>query len=278
MGPVATRMMDRWRVAIRPRRAIARVRVTFALKDEPTVVVVNWNSLHFLTTCIRGIRYFSPPGTNIIVVDNASTDESVAWLQLEGVRTIELPTNVGHGPGLDLGILSARSEFVIVLDVDAFPIDGSWLEELIQPLHAGATLVGARGGDFIDNLGREQPQGWGGRQFVHPCCAAFRLRHFVRQRRTFVRSTQNGRLIDPGEAFSQQEQGHINFLEPTSTVGPGALGTVFGDVVYHNFYGVRHRRQGTEEIDGIASSKAAEVWAASVHRYFGDTPDVPHSE
>jgi GT2 family glycosyltransferase len=71
-------------------------------------------------------RLFSPLSTRILGVDKGSTDGSVEWLRREGVPTVALCTNGGHGSGLDLGWLRARTQTVVTLDVDAFPISDSW--------------------------------------------------------------------------------------------------------------------------------------------------------
>ena len=87
---------------------------------------------------------------------------------LAGVRTVLLPINMGHDFALDLGVLLCRTEFVVTLDVDAFPLHDRWLEELEGSLRAGAEVAGAR-------LNRE---------YVHPCCWAMRTARFVESRGT----------------------------------------------------------------------------------------------
>ena len=56
----------------------------------------------------------------------------------------------------------------------------------------------------------------------------------------------------------EREREHLSFLEPTSHIGPGPVGTVFGDVVYHNFYAARHRREGRDRIHGVTEMDAIE--------------------
>jgi glycosyltransferase involved in cell wall biosynthesis len=217
---------------------------------------VNWNSLEYLRTAIAAVRHFSPPSTRIIVVDNASGDGSDHWLSAAGITTISLPRNVGHGPALDLGFFRARTRYVIALDVDAFPISDRWIDELRARLEGGATVAGAHGGRVLDTP--FVPAGWERRDFVHPCCLAMRLRRFVFRRRTFRRDAQ--RRKDPGELLSDAERPKLSYLEPTSHLGPGVLGTVFGELVYHNFYAVRHLRQGAAVINGVTREDAVRTW------------------
>ena len=76
-----------------------------------------------LEVLIDVVRRRSPASTRIIVVDNHSGDESRKRLaKLEDVRTVEIPVNVGHELAMDVGVLLADTEYVVALDVDAFPL------------------------------------------------------------------------------------------------------------------------------------------------------------
>src|SRR5690242_7089544 len=68
---------------------------------EFTVLAVNWNTAPFLVDLLRALDKFSP-GVETIIVDNASTDDSRRILRAADVRSVLLPINLGHGPGLDL--------------------------------------------------------------------------------------------------------------------------------------------------------------------------------
>ena len=85
------------------------------------------------------------------------------------VRKVSFPFNVGHELALDVGFLLAETEYVVALDVDAFPLDEDWLDRLLAPLASGNEVAGAR-------LNRE---------YVHPCCLAMRKERFVLRRHSF---------------------------------------------------------------------------------------------
>lgn len=258
------RLRDRSIVATKPRRVWALLRVRLPLRSGWTVVIVSWNSLELVQVSVGALKRFSP-AARIIIVDNGSVDGSVSWLRGQsGVKVVALATNVGHGPALDIGFLAARTTYVAALDVDAFPLSGDWLPELERRLVAGARVAGAHGGEVLDAYAIEEvPPEWRGRDFVHPCCLAMATRRFVMLGRTFRKATG----LDAGEQISMAERPHLSYLEPTSVVGPGVLGTVFGEMVYHNFYGTRHRKEGTVTVDGVTADMARQVWGQSVTRY-----------
>lgn len=107
----------RWRRAIKTLRICLRLRCLLPLRRAVRVVIVNWNTLVHLRETVRAVRLFSPDWTRIPVVDNGSSDGSVEWLRSRRVPTVDLGTNVGHVPGIDLGWSRARTETVVALDL-----------------------------------------------------------------------------------------------------------------------------------------------------------------
>ena len=206
-----------------------------------TVVTVNWNSLAFLRVTLDAIRAMSPRDTEIVVVDNGSSDGSIDFLRSRrDVRVMALPSNLGHGVALDLGVARVRTEYLAVLDVDAFPISDRWLPESIEALARGAQVAGSR-------LHRN---------FIHPCFLVTRTPIVHKFGLTFRPVGSLASLpkraplfLDVGEALSQRlivKFGGSRALHPfeiTSLRGPGNTGAVFGDLVYHNQYATQGEYQ-----------------------------------
>jgi hypothetical protein len=166
--------------------------------------------------------------------------------------------NFGHGSALDIGVLAADTSIVVTFDIDAFPISKEWLPAVREPLENGSVIAGAH---------------WN-RAYVHPCFAALRRADFIDYGLSFaavgrcpsaeVRAT--GVYLDAGEAVSHvlslaYGTKALHKIPPTSIRGPGAIGTVFGDVVYHNFYSTHVR--------GELGAAAARAWDDAVRQYVG---------
>jgi glycosyltransferase involved in cell wall biosynthesis len=247
-----------WRLAVPALRARARRRLGRLRPGAATIVTVNWNSWPHLEVLIDVVRRRSPAGTEIIAVDNGSADESRQRLgEQSDAKGLLLPANVGHELAMDLGVLLAETEFVVALDVDAFPLHDDWLERLLAPLSEGAQVSGAR-------LNRE---------YVHPCCWAMRTARFVERKHSFrahyVHRTEGRDASgDVGEEISAAEAPNVHFFEVTSQRGPGDVGTVFGDLVYHNFYATRFNATSDQTLDQVVGvDDPRRAWEEALDRY-----------
>lgn len=216
-----------------------------------TVLTVNWNTAEFLADLIRGVHQYSPDA-DLVVIDNASSDDSRSIIRASGVRSLLLPINLGHGPALDLGTRMVHTEFFATLDVDAFPVRADWLDVLRAKLDDGNVVVG----------------GHMHRGFAHPSMLAMRTQDFRERKHSFIRSHWqggefvHGRSWDVAERISMREPGRVGLIEPSEVRGPGVIGTVYGDIVYHNWFsaqGPEHRR---------AEARAA--WGEAVARFLDD--------
>jgi glycosyltransferase involved in cell wall biosynthesis len=252
-----------WNLVLRALRAVAAVRLRLpgrlGIRPGVTVVTVNWNGGVLLPDVLRAIERYSPEPPKVIVVDNASSDGSRRWLQANKhrLRPVLLPRNIYHGPAMDLGFLLSRTEYVVALDIDAFPIRDDWLQVLQTRLDGGAHVAGARAL----------------RGYAHPCCLMMRLDRFVARRHTFqphVGDWRPERLgteeWDTGESISRRESdAHLALLPRTHARGPGHLGSVFGDVVFHN--GASVRLLAGDRVEGIEMTDVQASWSEAVARY-----------
>lgn len=113
---------------------------TFA---SPTVdvVVVSYHSAATLGECVKSAR--AAPGVGrVVVVDNASTDDSVAVARAAGAEVIASKNNAGFAVANNLGAKTCTAPVLLFLNPDALlPPGGAAL--LAQALLADATLGAA---------------------------------------------------------------------------------------------------------------------------------------
>jgi GT2 family glycosyltransferase len=85
-----------------------------------SIVIPNWNGAHHLSVCLDALRAQTYPHVEVIVVDNGSTDGSLALVteQYPEVRLLALDRNLGLTGGNNAGFRSARGEILISLNND----------------------------------------------------------------------------------------------------------------------------------------------------------------
>lgn len=95
-----------------------------------SAVVVNWNGAGYLPACLEALRALDL--TEVVVVDNASTDDSVAVLeaQFPEVRIVHAKENLGPAGARNLGMNEASTDWVLALDNDVV-VPADLLEHLI---------------------------------------------------------------------------------------------------------------------------------------------------
>jgi GT2 family glycosyltransferase len=108
------------------------------------VVVVNFNGGDLTLKCLRSLAAteWEHGSLEIVVVDNASTDGSVAAIERElpEVRVVRSPKNVGFAGGCNLGFTDlGDTDYVALVNNDATVTPG-WLEPLVRAIDADPAL------------------------------------------------------------------------------------------------------------------------------------------
>lgn len=104
---------------------------------EPLVYIVLlvWNGYEDTIECIESLKKISYKNYKIVIVDNASTNDSVTILKRKypGYEFVKNSTNLGYSGGCNVGIklaLKNAAEYVLLLNNDTI-VDPSFLTELI---------------------------------------------------------------------------------------------------------------------------------------------------
>ncbi|MFY1671239.1 glycosyltransferase family 2 protein [Plantactinospora sp. WMMB334] len=83
-----------------------------------SVIVPNYNYARALGLCLDALRAQTYPRLELIVVDDCSTDDSVAVAQAYGARVLRTPTNSGPAAARNLGAANANGEILFFVDSD----------------------------------------------------------------------------------------------------------------------------------------------------------------
>src|ERR1700752_3410510 len=123
--------------------------------DDVSVVVVTFQSRDVVGACLESLHEPSPAA--IVVVDNASDDETVAFVRerFPSVRVLELERNLGFGAAANAGVAAVETSYVLVLNPDARPLDdGLSTLRLCAAAQANAAIAVPA---LVDDAGRPQP-------------------------------------------------------------------------------------------------------------------------
>ncbi|MCW5962460.1 MAG: glycosyltransferase [Bryobacterales bacterium] len=127
-----------------------------------TIVIPNWNGLDLLQRYLQSVIEACDfdLGDEIIIVDNASTDGSVAWLRATCLqaRVLALDSNLGFGGGSNAGIQAATNPIVVLLNSD-MRVDRDFLAPLIQPFREADVFAVAAQIQFSDSAKRREESG-----------------------------------------------------------------------------------------------------------------------
>ncbi len=135
------------------------------------VVILNWNGKHFLEKFLPSVIASTYKNMQIIIADNASTDDSVSFLQsyFPQIRVIQNNINGGFAKGYNMALKQILADYFVLLNSDV-EVTPNWIEPIIslmendkqisacqpkildQKRKAYFEYAGACGG-FIDKLG-----------------------------------------------------------------------------------------------------------------------------
>ena len=128
------------------------------LFPKVSVILVVHNNWSYTQQCLH--RLLQPghyPNLEIIIVDNASNDQTSAYLRSQKhplIKVITSPTNLGFAAGNTLGCAQSSGEFIILLNNDTLVPDGSWISRLLRPFQKDEML--AMTGPMSNHVGNDQ--------------------------------------------------------------------------------------------------------------------------
>ncbi len=133
------------------------IRLAAVKNPRVSIVIPVYNQLSLTLSCLRSLAETTPPLYEVIVVDDASTDETPETLpRVENLRYVRQETNQGFVESVNTGARHARAEIVVFLNNDTLLTKG-WLEALLAPFED--EKVGAVGAKLIYPDGRLQEAG-----------------------------------------------------------------------------------------------------------------------
>lgn len=129
--------------------------------SKASIIIVNWNGADHLTECLDSLACQTYRHFETIIVDNASTDNSVEIItnHYPWIKLVQLSSNTGFATGNNQGYAHATGQYIVVLNNDT-RAESDWLEKIVSVADANPEtgMVGCRTcvygeTDIIDTIG-----------------------------------------------------------------------------------------------------------------------------
>ena len=103
--------------------------------QKATVIIPNWNGMKYLKDCLDSLRNQTCQQFSVLMVDNGSGDDSVAFVKREypEVELVCFSENTGFCRAVNEGIRRAKTRYVILLNNDTV-CDAAFVEELLKSI------------------------------------------------------------------------------------------------------------------------------------------------
>lgn len=125
---------------------------TSTKNPKTSIVILTHNRLDMTKDCLASVCAHAKE-SEIIVVDNGSTDGTVNWIRqnVPYATIIENSANLGIPKARNQGIKKSRGDHVLMIDNDVVVKEG-WLDDLFAELGKGFDIVGTEGWQFDVNF------------------------------------------------------------------------------------------------------------------------------
>lgn len=100
-----------------------------------TIIIPNYNGKHFMEPCLASLNEQTCRDFKILIVDNASTDGSLEYMEqtYPDIEVLALDSNYGFSRAVNEGIRHADTPYVILLNNDT-TVDSRYVEEMIRAI------------------------------------------------------------------------------------------------------------------------------------------------
>lgn len=109
---------------------------------KTAVVILNWNGKKFLEQFLPTVIAYSKDAAEVIVADNASTDDSVAFLKTHfpEISIVVNESNGGFAKGYNDALKQVNAEYYVLLNSD-IEVTPHWVEPVIAMMDADKTIA-----------------------------------------------------------------------------------------------------------------------------------------
>ncbi len=135
-------------------------------KSEPfvSVIILNYNGQNYIENCLSSVLNVNYSNFEVILVDNASTDNSLTIAQNifgndSRIKIVKNEVNLGFSGGNNVGFEKSTGDYVVFLNNDTI-VDPNWLSYLVDALQSDETIGLAQSLILMIDGEKIQTAGW----------------------------------------------------------------------------------------------------------------------
>ncbi|MDM8553169.1 glycosyltransferase family 2 protein [Desulfococcaceae bacterium HSG7] len=107
-----------------------------------SVIIPNWNGMKYLPACLDALNSQTYNDFDVILVDNGSADQSVAYVKQNYplVKVHAFPVNKGFAAACNAGVSESGAQYIALLNTDTKP-HPDWIRSLVSAIDAASPQV-----------------------------------------------------------------------------------------------------------------------------------------
>lgn len=112
-----------------------------SLAPRVAIVILNWNGRRYLEQFLPSVLASTYANKEVVVADNASSDDSIAFLQTAypTVRIIALDRNYGFARGYNDALRQVEADFYVLLNSDV-EVSPAWIEPVVELMQSNIAI------------------------------------------------------------------------------------------------------------------------------------------
>lgn len=100
-----------------------------------SIIVRTRNEQRWLTSCLEGVFAQSFKDFEVIIVDNQSSDQTLAKAERFPVKVVSVD-RYRPGLALNVGVRNSQGRYFVCLSAHCVPVDSAWLQILVESIQA----------------------------------------------------------------------------------------------------------------------------------------------
>ena len=134
-------------------------------------MILNYNGLRWLKTCLPSATKSTYPNLEIYVVDNGSSDGSLAFVESNypSIKLVRFDRNLGFAEAYNRAIAGTHAKYVVILNNDTKVLNADWIDTLVNRAESdlniavvGCKLVTLENYGVLDSVGSMGIRYWRG--------------------------------------------------------------------------------------------------------------------